>query len=360
MKIKDRYITKTLLTFTFVVFIIWIGIYGFFNFLAELDEIGNGSYTILEAIKYIVLIIPEVAYGHASSIILLGCVLGMGHLATTNQLVVMRISGISIFKLTFITVRTAIIFIVVFIAIGEGLAPYLSEKAKKDRSSALGFNLVSQNQEGFWIKDGNNIINVQKNFDGALFSDITIFEINASNKINTIVNSSSAVFDGQSLNLGETSIYSVDESKLRNAILFQKKADYIQTVSFDKDLIESLKKHPEDLTTWKIFKQIQFLSDNKLRAGLFEVELYKRLIKPVTLIAMILLAMLFIFGTNRDATLGRKIFFGIAVGLSFELISRVGGAMSLGFNFSPLISAILPTITVLLIAMILVIYKSIH
>ena len=75
---------------------------------------------------------------------------------------------------------------------------------------------------------------------------------------------------------------------------------------------------------------------------------------------MILLAMLFIFGTNRDATLGRKIFFGIAVGLSFELISRVGGAMSLGFNFSPLISAILPTITVLLIAMILVIYKSIH
>ena len=103
MKIKDRYITKTLLTFTFVVFIIWIGIYGFFNFLAELGEIGNGNYTTLAAIKYIVLIIPEVAYSHASSIILLGCVLGMGHLATTNQLVVMRISGISIFKLTFST-----------------------------------------------------------------------------------------------------------------------------------------------------------------------------------------------------------------------------------------------------------------
>ena len=360
MKIKDRYITKTLLTFTFSVLVIWIGIYGFFNFLAELGDIGKVNYTSLEAIKYIVLIIPEVVYSHASSIILLGCVLGMGHLATTNQLVVMRISGISIFKLTLLTVRTAIIFIVVFISIGEGLAPYTSDMAEKVRSKALGINLASQNQEGFWIKDGDNIINVQKNFDGRSFKDVTIFEINGSNKINTIKKASTAKFEGQSLNLGETSIYSIDESNFKNAISFQKRDDYNQTVSFDKDLIESLKRHPEDLTTWKIFKQIQFLSENKLRAGLFEVELYKRLIKPITLIAMILLAMLFIFGTNRDATLGRKIFFGITVGLSFELVSRVGGAMSLGFDFSPLISAIFPTIIVMIVAMTLVIYKSIR
>jgi len=360
MKIKDRYITKTLLTFTFSVLAIWIGIYGFFNFLAELSDIGKVDYTSIKAIQYILLIMPEVVYSHASSIILLGCVLGMGHLATTNQLIVMRISGISIFKLTLITVRTAIIFIAIFISIGEGFAPYSSDKAEKVRTKALGINLASQNQEGFWIKDGDNIINVQKNFDGKTFSDITIFEISSSNKINTIKNANIAIFDGQSLNLSETSIYSIDESKFKNAISFQKEEDYIQAVSFDKDLIESLKKHPEDLTTWKIFKQIQFLSENKLRAGLFEVELYKRLIKPVTLVAMILLAMLFIFGNNRDATLGRKIFFGITVGLSFELVSRVGGAMSLGFDFSPLISAIFPTIIVMMIGITLLIYKSVR
>ena len=44
---------------------------------------------------------------------------------------------------------------------------------------------------------------------------------------------------------------------------------------------------------------------------------------------MILLALIFIFDSNRDATLGRKIFIGVAIGLSFELISRIGGALSL-------------------------------
>jgi lipopolysaccharide export system permease protein len=73
-------------------------------------------------------------------------------------------------------------------------------------------------------------------------------------------------------------------------------------------LIDSLEKEPKDLTTFTILKQIQFLTDNKLRAEVFEVELYKRLVKPITLIAMILLAMLFIFGSTRDATLEEKYF----------------------------------------------------
>ena len=74
--------------------------------------------------------------------------------------------------------------------------------------------------------------------------------------------------------------------------------------------------------------------------------------------AMILLAMLFVFGSTRDITLGRKIFFGIAVGLSFELLSRIGGAMALSFDFNPVMSTILPTIIVMVIAIILLIQKS--
>ena len=359
MKIQDRYITKTLLTFTFTVLLVWVGIYGFFNFLSELNQVGVENYTFLDAIIYVVLKMPEMVYSHAASVILLGCVLGMGQLATTNQLVVMRISGVSILKLTLITVRIALIFVLVFISIGELLAPITSEEALNGRSKALGISIASQSQEGFWIRDSDNIISVKKNYDGKLFTDVTIFEINDSNKINRVIKGESVMFDGQSLNFDEASIYSINETNLKGAISFEKKDSYKQMVSFDKDLIESLKKHPEDLTTWKIFKQIQFLSDNKLRSGLFEVEFYKRLIKPVTLIAMILMAMLFIFGTNRDASLGKKIFFGISIGLSFELISRIGGAISLGFDFSPILSAILPTIVVLLIGMTLIIYKSV-
>ena len=88
------------------------------------------------------------------------------------------------------------------------------------------------------------------------------------------------------------------------------------------------------------------------------MELYQRLVKPISLIAMILLAMLFIFGSNRDATLGRKIFFGVAIGLSFELISRIGAAMSLSFEFSPLLSSFALPLLVIIIATSVLINKS--
>jgi len=359
MKIRERYITKTLLSFTFVVLVIWLGVYSFFNFLSEMNSIGQVNYTMLEALRYIILQMPEVVYKHASPVILLGCVLGMGHLATTNQLLVLRISGVSIFKLTLFTIKTALVFVIVAIAIGEIFAPLASEEAERGRSKALDIAIASQSQEGFWIRDGESFINVQTNIDGETFKDVTIIEVNSSNKISTVMTSEVAIFDGKSMNMKNTDIFYIDDSKEIDEISLNKPNFYNKAVSFDQDLIDSLKKEPEELTTWNIWKQMRFLTDNKLRSGIFEVEFYKRLIKPITLVAMILLAMLFIFGSTRDVTLGRKIFFGIALGLSFELLSRIGGAMALSFDFNPVLSAVLPTIVVMSIALILLIQKSI-
>jgi len=359
MKIRERYIRKTLLSFTFLVLVIWLGVYSFFNFLSEMSSIGQFDYKTLEAFRYIALQIPEVAYKHASPVILLGCVLGMGHLATTNQLLVLRISGMSIFRLTMLTIKIALIFVIALIALGEIVAPIASEEAERGRSKALGEPIASQNQEGFWIRDGENFINVQKNIDGNRFIGLTVIEVSSSNKVAAVLKSDQAKFDGKSLEMDNTKIFSIDASKEIDKVSLKESNSYNKTVSFDQNLIDSLKKEPEDLTTWNIIKQIQFLSHNKLRSGIFEVELYKRLIKPITLVTMILLAMLFIFGSTRDVTLGRKIFFGVAVGLSFEFLSRIGGAMSLSFNFNPVLSAVLPTVVTMLLAITLLIKKSI-
>ena len=358
MKIRDRYITKTLLNYTLVVLLVWLSIYSFFNFLAELNSVGQADYTVIEAIKYILLQIPEVAYKQASPVILLGCVLGMGYMATTNQLVVMRVSGNSILKLTAITIKAALFFIIVIIAVGEIFAPLASEEAEKGRANALGQKIALQSQEGFWIREGGNYINVENNIDGSFYTDITIYQVSPANKIEAIITSESANFNGTSLAMNNVDIFSINEINSSTEITSKKRNNYNLTVSFDQDLIDSLKKDPKELTTWKIIKQIQFLSINKQTSSIFEVELYKRLVKPATLVAMILLAMIFIFGSNRDASLGRNIFLGVALGLSFEMISRVGGALSLSYNFSPLISAVLPTLIIIVLAIVLLSRKS--
>ena len=357
MKIRDRYIAKTLFSYTLVVLLVWLSIYSFFNFLAELNSVGTENYTILEAFKYIVLQMPEVAYDQSSPIILLGCILGMGHLATTGQLLIFRVAGLSILKITWITVKNALIFILAIIIFGETLAPILTKYSESSRSNALGGNSLSLNQNGFWIRDGSNFINVN-NIDGQLFNEITVIEINSMNKIDRVIKSEDALFSGNSLNMNNSEIFTISKLGVFDNIALKERNSYNKTVSFDRDLVDSLEKKPKDLRTTTIIKQIKFLSDNKLRSGVFEVELYKRLVRPVSLIAMILMAMMFIFGSTRDVTLGRKIFFGAALGLSFELLSRIGGALALSFNFSPLISAILPAIVVMGISITLLIKKS--
>ena len=271
MKIRERYIRKTLFSFTFVVLLIWLGVYSFFNFLSEMNSIGQFNYTTLEASKYIALLIPEVTYEHASPVILLGCVLGMGHLATTNQLLIFRVSGMSIFRLTVLTIKTALIFVIIVIAIGEILAPIASDEAERGRSKALDLSIASQSQEGFWIRDGENFINVQKNIDGNLFDDLTIIEVNSSNKISTVLTSENAIFDGKSLKMNNVEIFSIDGVKEIDDISVKGRNSYNKTVSFDQDLIDSLKKEPQEQTTWSIIKQIQYLSDNKLRSQILKL-----------------------------------------------------------------------------------------
>ena len=359
MKIRDRYITKTLLSYTSVVLLVWLSIYSFFNFLEELDSIGKADYTTLEAIKYILLQMPELAYKQASPIILLGCVLGMGYLATTNQLVVLRVSGNSILKLTAITIKIALTFVIVILAFGEFFVPLASEEGEKGRAKALGQSFALQSREGFWIREGVNYINAINNIDSSSFTDVTIYQVSPSNKIETIITSESADFDGSTtLAMKNANIISINEINNSIEITSKKRNNYNKIVSFDQDLIEGLKKEPKELTTRKIYKHIQFLDDNKQASSIYKVELYKRLIKPVTLVAMILLAMLFIFGSNRDVSLGRKIFFGITLGLSFEMLSRVSGALSLSFSLSPLMSTVLPTLVIIVLAIVLLSRKS--
>jgi len=350
MKINDQYLLKTLTSYTLTVLFVWLCIYSFFNFLEEINSVGKADYTSIKAMKYIALKMPDVIHNHATSIILVGFVLGMGHLSTTNQLVVLRISGISIFKITFFSIKVSLLFIFFTIIIGEIVAPWSNQYAEKQRSSALGISSISLNQDGFWIKDGKKFINVKQNLDGKLFLGVNIFEVGSSNLLNKIIKAENAEFDVNNLQLKNVDVYKIDNLKNIDNIETENIQKMSKSVSFDKELIEDLKKSPEDLTTWKVIKQIEYLSDNNLRSDFFEIELYKRLIKPFTLITMIMIGMLFVFGSNRSATLGRKIFFGVAIALAFEMFGRLSNAFAIGFNVNPIMISILPTFFVMLVS----------
>lgn len=358
MKILDRYIVKTLLFYTLGVMGVWIGIYGLFNFIDEIKFIGQYNYTTLSAIIYVVADLPAVIYSHSSVIILLGCLLGMGHLAASSQLIVIRGCGVSIMQISKKAVNAALMFIFVVILLGEFAAPLSVQYAESFKAEAMGQKTAAMSQAGFWLKDDNTIIHVGKNFDGQVFGDVTLIQLGKTNQLDAIFHTDKALFDGNDLNFEKTKHYQFDQSDQFTKIQSKDMQKYNAKVSFDQTLIEALEKAPNELSSWELYKHIDFLKDNNLTSDTFEVELYKRLVKPITLVAMLLLSMLFIFGSLRDSSLGKKIFLGVIIALFFELSSRIGGAVSLRFEYDPLLSASVPSLLVLVVALFLLKRKS--
>ena len=149
MKILDRYITKTLLKYSLSAMLVLVSVFAFFKFLEEVNDIGRAGYTLLDAIIYIGFLLPKITYEVSSVIILLGAVLGLGHLAVNSELIVMRGSGVSIIKITKITLRVSISFVFLAMILGEFIAPFSSNQAKIYRATALGEAIVSSSQQGF-------------------------------------------------------------------------------------------------------------------------------------------------------------------------------------------------------------------
>ncbi len=358
MKILDRYIVKTMAFYTLATMLVWLGIYAFFSFLKEVKFIGQADYTIFEATKYVILDIPAVMYSHSSVIILLGSLLALGYLASTSQLVVIRSAGVSIMQISSIVVRTALMFIAIVIFIGELVAPITTEYAKNSRAKALGQNMAFKNQQGFWLKDSGFFIHVKKNFDGKLFQDVTLIKLRSPDALDSIVHSDSATSNRNNLELSQSIHYQLGKNGKLTTFSQNNFEKYNVQISFNQKLIVNLKKNPRELSTWHLYQQIRFLTKNNLTTDIFEVEIYKRLIRPITLIAMILFSMLFVFGSLRDASLGKKIFLGLMVSLFFELASRIGGVLSLRFDYNHFLSASIPTLVVLAFVWVLLKKKS--
>jgi lipopolysaccharide export system permease protein len=131
----------------------------------------------------------------------------MGHLAATSQLVVIRGCGVSIMQISKKAVKAGLMFIFMVILLGEFIAPFTTQYAESFKIKALGKNVSTVSQQGFWLKDGNTIINVKENFDGRVFGDVTLIKLNKVNQLDSIVHSDKALFDNDNLKLEKAQHY---------------------------------------------------------------------------------------------------------------------------------------------------------
>ena len=135
MRRLDRYIGMTVLAAIGMVLVVIVGLDALSAFIDESEDISE-SYGLLEIARYVALTLPGRCYEFVPFAALIGCLMGLGQLATSSELVVMRSAGISTGRLVWVVMKPALLVAVAGFAVGEYVAPKTAQIAESQRAIA--------------------------------------------------------------------------------------------------------------------------------------------------------------------------------------------------------------------------------
>ncbi len=162
MNLLDRYVIRAVLGGVLVVLAVLLTLFALFLFAGQQDDIGQGSYTALDAFWFVLLNMPQLVYELMPIGVLIGALLGLGQLARGSELTVMRAAGISVWRIAGSVAMAGLLLTILAVVCGEFLAPPLQAIAKQQKALAKFSNITFASRGGAWVRDGNLLINVME------------------------------------------------------------------------------------------------------------------------------------------------------------------------------------------------------
>lgn len=340
MGLLQRYIAKTILTSTFLVLLILLGLYTFMDFIAELEDLGKGSYQLMEAASYILFSMPKRIYELLPIAALLGSVLGLGNLASQSELVAMRAAGVSVQQINKAVMIVAICLMVVAVFVGEVLRPPLEQRAREIQSIAQTGTVSFGSQQGFWTRDGLHFNHVRTIQPNGHFSDISIYEFDKEHRLRVATKAKEAYYEGSAWELTDAVQSVISEQGVQvNTIAHARWRSQLSPKMVDIVLVP-----PEFLPLWSLLDYIHYLKDNHQAAAQYEIAFWMKIMMPITSAVMVFLAVPFVFGSMRSASMGGRILVGSLVGIGFYLLNQSFQHIGIVFGLLPWLTAALPTV----------------
>ncbi|MBE2295718.1 MAG: LPS export ABC transporter permease LptG [Phycisphaerales bacterium] len=340
MKRLDRYIFRTVATATLVALLALLLLEFFLTLLAELEDIGVGSYDLMAAFRYLLLIQPQRLYEMFPMALLVGSLLGMGTLASGSELIVMRASGLSLAQLTGSVLQTGMLLSLMVLILGEFVAPSLEQYAREQRATVRGENLEIRGGLGFWARDGDYFIHVRGVSPNVRLVDINVFKVNSEAQLEIATHA-----DGARYRTGRWTLEGVNRSLLNgDSVLTERWSNMTVISAISPQILEVLTANPSQLSIRDLQVYVEYLEHNGLDAQPYRLALWRKLLAPLVYLAMLVIAMPFVFGPQRSVSVGQRLLVGLLLGLAFFLINYLLGNMVLLYGYPPLLGAALPSL----------------
>lgn len=316
----------------------------FFTFLNELSDVGQENFTITDVLLYLLYDLPMRVNRMIPMALLLGILIGMGQLASTNELTVMRAAGLSKFRVLRGAIFTVIIMSVASLILSEQVIPNSSVQAERYQNKQGGGVNV---QSGFWAISNLEILNVDALHDGDL-KNITMFDVD-NQTLKKIVRAPDASLEKRDWIMSNVTTTTIGE----DAITQSKESNVVFPNLIDQRILDALVAKPENLSIKNLWRFIGYMEHNGLDGADYRLAFWTKVFSPLMNLVMLVIVAPLVFSQNRQGNLGMRIFLGIMIGLIIYLTSRILSHAILIFGYPPIVGALLPILMALLIAFIL-------
>ena len=282
------------------------------NFFEEINFFKDYDVGIEIPIILTALYVPSLLYNMLPFIFFLSGMWFFYKIKKNDEIIAMKISGMSNLSIIFIPGFLSIILGVFFITC---LNPLTSVLVKKYESIKGGYYekeqdyLASVTNNGIWIKEinskGYNIIRSHK-IENEYLQEVSIYLFDKNNNFLKRIESKSANISSSNWILGEVRIIDKDGNAIEEDV---KELNYQST--YDLKRIKSLYSNLDTISFWGLSKEINNLEERGYSTSQMEAKLQKSLSFPFFILSMVLLSGVFTLGSQSKEGTWKYIFISI-------------------------------------------------
>jgi len=340
MKIITKYISSTVISYVMLVMLFLLGLQMFVEFMHEFPSLGVGSYGLDKVVIYVLLMLPYDIYQFFPMICLLGAMIALGLLASHSELIIMRASGVSLFNIASAVIKVAIVLFLLMAFIGEVLSPIAQDKAVRLKAVAMSNGKAFLTKQGGWLYNDRNIININSVSSDGKLHGITYYQFGKDLQLKLASYAKTGIYEKNGWTLKDLVQTSFKKNTTTSATFTNKRL----ALNFSPKLVGMIHVDSDQKTLWELDAYIKDRIQSGLGVANYRFAFWQRVFAPLSVIVMLLLAIPFVFGSLRNATMGFRMLMGVMFGFGFHILNQFVGPMSVVYQVPPILAALLPSL----------------
>lgn len=345
MRLYEKYFARQIyVTFIFILFA-FSGLFFFFDLISELNSVGHGNYKFGYAVLRVALQTPSRFYEIIPVAALISAIYVFAQMAANSEFTIFRVSGLATNQALRSLLKIGVPLVIITYLIGEFVGPYADQLSERVRLQALGASVSSNFQSGVWVKDtlaarenGEQVtrfVNVGSLSPDSTISNVRIYEFDSKFQLQNVRIAQTGRYEppGHWLLKGvtETELTPIkpvggEPADALNPVYRSQQVtlpEYRLRSDLTPQILSVLLVSPERMSLINLFRYIQHLRENQQDTQRYDIALWRKLLYPFAVFVMLVLSLPFAYLHTRAGVVGVKVFGGIMLGMSFQLLNTL-------------------------------------